>query len=85
MAYQVRVAKRALKALQRLPQDVKDAIKTAIDALAEDPFSGDVRALTGEWRGFYRKRVGHYRILYTVDTKVRIVSVESVAHRKDAY
>jgi mRNA interferase RelE/StbE len=85
MAYQLRIARRALKTLERLPQDARSAVKTALDALTEDPFGGDVKALTGEWKGFYRRRVGRYRILYTVDTKARIVSVESVAHRKDAY
>ena len=57
----------------------------ALDEMERDPFSGDTKALSGDYKGTYRRRVGRYRILYAVDTEVRIVSIETIVHRKDAY
>jgi mRNA interferase RelE/StbE len=53
--------------------------------MMQDPFSGDIKALQGEWKGFYRRRVGDFRIIYNVDSEIRVVSVESIINRKDAY
>lgn len=36
-------------------------------------------------KGFYRVRIGDYRIVYRVDEKNRMISVERVASRGDAY
>jgi hypothetical protein len=33
-----------------------------------DPFQGDVKALAGpQWVGVFRRRMGSYRLLFTVD------------------
>jgi mRNA-degrading endonuclease RelE of RelBE toxin-antitoxin system len=33
--------------------------------MEQDPFQGDVKALQGkQWRGFYRKRAGDFRIIF---------------------
>ena len=83
--YELRLERRATKALRKLSEPTKSRIVRALDEMRQDPFAGDIKALSGEWKGFLRKRVGTYRILYTVDAEVRIVSVESISHRKDAY
>jgi mRNA-degrading endonuclease RelE of RelBE toxin-antitoxin system len=53
--------------------------------MARDPFSGDIKALQGEWKGFYRRRVGDFRIIFSVDVEIKVVSIESIIDRKDAY
>jgi mRNA interferase RelE/StbE len=83
--YQLRLEKRATKALKKISEPVKSRIINALEEIIQDPFSGDIKALQGEWKGFYRRRVGDFRIIYSVDSDIKIVSVESIVDRKDAY
>jgi mRNA-degrading endonuclease RelE of RelBE toxin-antitoxin system len=48
--------------------------------MAEDPFSGDVLKLEGQ-NNRWRRRVGSYRIFFTVDTRSRVVAVSAVVRR----
>ena len=83
--YQLGLEKRARKTLEKISEPVKSRIINALEEMAQDPFSGDIRALQGEWKGFYRRRVGDFRIIYSVDSDIKVVSVESIVDRKDAY
>jgi mRNA interferase RelE/StbE len=83
--YKLRLEKRATKALQKIAEPMKSRIIKALDEMTRDPFSGDIRALQGEWKGFYRRRVGDFRIVYSVDSDIKIVSIESITDRKDSY
>ncbi len=65
--------------LQRVPRVV-----AAIRALAEQPRPSGTRKLAGSEQA-YRIRVGDYRVVYTVDDQERIVSVDRVRHRREAY
>lgn len=85
MIYQLRLEKRATKALQKISEPLKSRIISALEEMTQDPFSGDIKALQGEWKGFYRRRVGDFRIVYSVDAEIKVVSVESIVDRKDAY
>jgi mRNA interferase RelE/StbE len=45
------------------------------------------KALSGNMNGFYRWRVGDYRIVFSVDEKgiVTILTILNIDHRKDVY
>lgn len=43
----------------------------------------DVKRLTG--RAGFRLRVGDWRVIYELDDKVRVLAVEDVRHRREAY
>ncbi len=67
MTWAVELSPAAEKDLKRIPRDRQVRIERAIDEMEENPFAGDVKALQGrEWKGRYRKRVGQYRIIFTV-------------------
>jgi mRNA interferase RelE/StbE len=59
-------------------------IVVAIDKLAEDPRPDGVKKLKGEDNA-YRIRVGDYRIIYTIEDVIKIVEIQRIRHRKDAY
>jgi mRNA interferase RelE/StbE len=42
-------------------------------------------ALTGQWRGYYRLRVGNYRAVYRLDHDAKVVIVEYIGHRRNVY
>lgn len=41
--------------------------------------------LTGELRGFYKLRVGSYRVIYTANQEERLLVVHLIGHRRDIY
>ncbi len=45
----------------------------------------DVRSLEGKLRGYYRLRVGEYRLIFELDTMNRKISVNSIVPRGNAY
>jgi mRNA interferase RelE/StbE len=80
MNWTVLVAKAARKQLAKFPVRDQDRIAAAIRALADDPFGGDIIKLEGE-NSRWRRRVGSYRIFFTVDTTSRTVAVSAVVRR----
>jgi mRNA-degrading endonuclease RelE of RelBE toxin-antitoxin system len=82
MTWAVELSLAAEKDLKRLPRDRQTRIEHAIDEMEENPLKGDVKALKGpEWKGRYRKRVGSYRIIFTVDHKRKAVAISAILIR----
>lgn len=67
----------------RSEKDSRLIIK-ALEEMAIDPFSGDVKKMKGS-DDEYRRRAGKYRIIFTVENDVLIVDVLSIGHRKNIY
>ena len=67
-----------------LPHEIQRRIDRKILALADDPRPHDVKALHGE-KGFYRVRVGDYRIVYRIEDTIITVIIVWIRHRKDVY
>jgi len=54
--------------------------------LRENPFFGpNIKKLKGELQGYYRFRIGNYRLFYTIDKQKVIVFILEIVQRKDAY
>ncbi len=81
--WRVQVESRANKDLKRLDMPVRRRIVQAIRRLAEDPYSGALRKLTG--RPETRLRVGDWRVLVTLDEVDRTIQVLRVLPRGRAY
>jgi mRNA interferase RelE/StbE len=76
--------RKALRELSRLPKSVVQRSLARIEDLEIDPFPIGSRPLK-EQKNLYRIRVGHYRIVYHVNTDAKSIRVLRVAHRKDVY
>jgi len=44
-----------------------------------------IRPLKGKWDGYYRYRVGDYRVVYQIDDLGRVVVVAIIAQRSEVY
>ncbi|MGB4586900.1 MAG: type II toxin-antitoxin system RelE/ParE family toxin [Rectinemataceae bacterium] len=44
-----------------------------------------VKALSGEWDGYYRLRLRSYRAIYKKYNETLVILVVRIAHRKDVY
>jgi mRNA interferase RelE/StbE len=85
VSYAITVKPRAIRGLSDLPTAVAERLRAEISSLSDDPRAGDVKLLKGDLRGIYRRRVGAYRILYTVDDAAGVVDIVGVGHRSRIY
>ncbi len=42
-------------------------------------------SLTGEWSGFYKLRVGDYRVIYEFNIENQLILIIRIGHRRDIY
>ena len=82
--FSVSYADRARRELARLERRLAGRIMDAVDNYAATG-DGDVKKLQGSAEHEYRLRVGDWRVIFTLDQRVRIMSVERVAPRGGAY
>lgn len=84
MAFEVRFKKSVLKDVASLAKTDRERLLDAIErALAVDPYKG--KALTGEFKGLYRRRVGNFRIVYQIEKTSSSLLILRIGHRKDVY
>lgn len=67
MKYRIEFEKKAVKFISKQPKPQKERLFKAIYKLPE---SGDIKVMQGE-SGFFRLRVGDYRVIYTVNDNCR--------------
>ncbi len=75
--------RRAVKELQALPHTTQQRIVEAVQQLRERPMRG--KALSGEWKGLRRLRVGTYRVIYGFDGRQILITILRVGHRRGIY
>jgi mRNA interferase RelE/StbE len=83
MAYQVRIKKRAIKALAKISEPYYSKMKKGIYSLADDPRPPGYKKLKG--RDAYRIQIANYRIIYEIFDEVLLVDVIDLGHRRDVY
>jgi len=68
--------------LRCLPRAIQKRVARVLTQMASDPFQGDVKALQGaEWQGVFRRRIGDYRLLFTVDHTQETVVIQQISLR----
>jgi mRNA interferase RelE/StbE len=82
--YEVRLARRAARALSALQRREQQRIRAALDLLADNPRPPNCVPMQGE-DSVYRVRVGDYRIVYEVLDAVLLVHVVRIGHRREVY
>jgi len=83
LSYRIELETRARREFLALPGLIADRLVSALDDLRANPRPPGARKLTGQ-EG-YRIRKDNYRILYTIDDRVRLVRVYRIGHRRDVY
>ena len=82
--YAVAFARSARKELQHLDPQVARRILKQIEALVANPRPSGVVKLEGA-SDLWRIRVGEWRVVYRISDRDRLVDVNAVRHRRDAY
>ena len=80
MTYKIDIDKKAQKFILKQQKSKRELIYKAIYNLPQ----GDTKTLSGH-KGFYRLRVGDYRIIYTIDNGIYKICVIDIGNRGDIY
>ncbi|MBK6958677.1 MAG: type II toxin-antitoxin system RelE/ParE family toxin [Nitrosomonas sp.] len=83
--YSLLIRSQAKKKLQGLPRSERFRIAEKLEQLGRNPddSSLDIKKLEGE--PYFRLRVGDWRIIYERHDVVKIIAVEKIKPRGDAY
>lgn len=84
MSYKILYRKSAGKELVNLPRKTAIRIRDKIIALCENPRPPQSKKLSRSMN-LYRIRVSNYRIIYSVEDKIKIVKIVKIGHRKNVY
>jgi len=88
MSWEVRVSSKAEKYYRRLPAKVRQEVRkelvklSGFDLLLSHP---EVKPLLGRLKGFYRLRVGKYRVVFGLFPGERVIAVVNIRPRGDVY
>ncbi|MBI2907756.1 MAG: type II toxin-antitoxin system RelE/ParE family toxin [Chloroflexi bacterium] len=85
MAYRVEFEPGASDDLRRLDSGMAQRILRRLRWLSENAEAIALEALSGEFRGSFKLRVGSYRVIYSVDKSNHSITAHAVGHRSDIY
>ncbi|MFP5436025.1 type II toxin-antitoxin system RelE family toxin [Sphingobium sp. ba1] len=87
MAWRIEFLPDAVKELKKLDRSVARRIITTLEeriATLDDPRTLG-SALTGDHAGYWRWRVGDYRVVARIEDERVVIIVVRVAHRREVY
>ncbi len=64
---------------------MRNALKKFLQAMKGESVNLDLTKLLGNWKGYYRIRIGKIRIIFDISKVSREIFVEEVDHRGDVY
>lgn len=84
--YEVLLHPDAQKVYLNADKALAKKIARCLQQLEQTPLSHpNIKALKGDYTGYYRYRIGDYRVIYSIDDELMQVFVVAIAHRSDAY
>jgi mRNA interferase RelE/StbE len=81
MNYRVRIEHEAERQIERLAGNIRQRIKRTIAELAVDPRPAHAKQMESPYDDKWRLRLEHYRIIYTIEDEIVLVTVIRVAKR----
>ena len=84
MTYKVEIRPAALEFIRKLSPKHQRQIRSKIDGLENNPRPANAEQLRG-YADFWRLRSGDYRIIYTIQDQILLVTVVTVGNRGDIY
>jgi mRNA interferase RelE/StbE len=83
--YTVEYEPEAIADLKRLSMDIRKRVIAKINWLAANFEQLQPQSLAAELAGFYKLRVGDYRVIYEFDRDSRVINIDKVGHRSEIY
>lgn len=84
--YEVVLSTEAQKNYASANQALAKKIARCFEQLEQSPrYHPNIKPLKGDLAGYYRYRIGDYRVIYLVDDEINQVLVNTIAHRREVY
>lgn len=84
-AWSVEFAKTALKDLDSLDNKVRSRILDKIEWTSNNFDNAVHLPLTGQYRDFYKLRVGDWRVVYSIEWQSKKIIIQYIDHRNKVY
>jgi mRNA interferase RelE/StbE len=85
VSYTIEFTAAAQKDLARLAKSTRVRVDATLMILKTNPRPPGAKKLQGQWRSYYRVRVGEFRIIYAIEDAKLIICVVRIRDRKEAY
>jgi mRNA interferase RelE/StbE len=85
MSYSVEYEPEAIASFKKIGSTDRNRILTKINWLAENFEEISPQPLTADLSGFYKLRVGDYRVIYEFNVEARILFIDQIGHRSEIY
>jgi mRNA interferase RelE/StbE len=86
LVWTIEIERKAEKELGKLAKQDGKRIVTALRAVAAlDNPRDRGKALAGEWAGYWRYRVGDYRVIARIEDGRMVIVVVAVGNRREVY
>ncbi len=83
--YRVIILPEALKDLSKIDKPTAQRIADKLTWLSENIKSITLLPLKSSLSGFYKLRIGDWRVIYETDHNEKIVYVHKIGHRREIY
>jgi mRNA interferase RelE/StbE len=84
VVYQIKIKKSVEKELRALPYRSCYTTKEAYPFASQQSFPFGYKKMKG-FTNQFRIRIGHYRVIYGVEHKERLIHILKIGNRKDIY
>lgn len=81
MNYRIRIEREAERQIERLAGHIRQRVKRTIAELAVNPRPTNAKRMEPPYEDKWRLRLEHYRIIYTIEDEIVLVTVIRVAKR----
>jgi mRNA interferase RelE/StbE len=85
MSYVIEYEPEAIADLEKLTQTVRERLVKKINWLAENFDQVNPQSLTADLSGFFKLRVGDYRVIYEFNREEEIIFIDRIGHRREVY
>ena len=84
--YEVVLSTEAQQIYASADQALAKKIARCFEQLEQTPrLHPNIKPLKGDFVGYYRDRIGDYRVIYLVNDETKEVLVNTIAHRREVY
>ncbi len=85
--FQIAESKTFEKVKKKIDSKIYDKIKKIVyPQLRSNPnFGTNIKKLKGDLEGYYRYRIGNYRLFYLIEDEKVLVVIVDLKHRQNAY
>ena len=84
--YKIVVHKRAAKSLKKASDPQITKLKDILIKLANNPHDyPEIKKMAGEWAGYWRIRIGVFRVIFWIDKTKKIIFIDHIGNRGDVY